>query len=278
MMQWIISSSIGLRSIVAALAVLLLIGGGWQLRTVPLDVVPEFSPLSLRVETEALGLSASEVESLITVPMEADLLNGVPWLKSIESESLTGLSSIELLFVPGTDLMNARQMIQERLAQAHALPNVSQPPRLLQPVSSASRVMNIGLTSKTVSLTDISVQAQWTIAPRLAGVPGVANVSIVGQRDRQLQVLFDPKRLKEAKVTLEQVVKTAGEAVWASPLTYLSSSTPGSGGFIDMPNQRLNIRHISPIVTAKEFARVPGALARPSRSVMFPMSLNRISR
>ena len=257
MMRWIISSGLRLRTMVAALAALLLIVGGWQLHNVPLDAVPEFSPLSLQVKTEALGLSATEVESLITVPMEADLLNGVPWLRSIESESMTGVSSIELFFVPGTDLIQARQMIQERLVQAHALPNVSKPPRLLQPVASAARVMNIGLSSKTVSLIDMSVQAQWTIVPRLAGVPGVANVTVWGQRERQLQVRIDPRRLQAAKVTTEQIVKTAGEAVWASPLTYLSSSTPGSGGFIDTPNQRLNIRHISPILTPAAFARIP---------------------
>ena len=257
MMRWIVSSSLRLRTMIAAVAALLLIAGGWHLRNVPLDAVPEFSPLSLQVKTEALGLSAGEVEALITVPMEADLLNGVPWVKSIESESMTGVSSIELFFVPGTDLIQARQMIQERLVQAHALPNVSKPPRLLQPIASAARIMNIGLSSKTVSMIDMSVQAQWTIVPRLVGVPGVANVTVWGQRERQLQVLVDPKRLHGAKVTVEQIVKTAGEAVWASPLTYLSSSTPGSGGFIDTPNQRLNIRHVSPIVTAKEFAKIP---------------------
>lgn len=257
MINWIVTSSLRLRTLIACLAVLLIVGGGWHLRNVPLDVAPEFSPLSLTVKTEALGLSAAEVESLITVPMEADLLNGVPWLKSIESESVTGLSSIEMFFVPGTNLLQARQMIQERLTQAHALPNVSKPPRLLQQVASASRIMNIGMTSKTVPLIDMSVQAQWNIVPRLLGVPGVSNVSIYGQRERQLQVLVDPQRLKDANLTLEQVVKTAGEAVWASPLTYLNSSTPGTGGFIDTPNQRLNIRHVSPIITDKEFARVP---------------------
>jgi Cu/Ag efflux pump CusA len=185
------------------------------------------------------------------------LLNGVPWLKSIESESITGVSSIEMFFAPGTDLMHARQMVEERLTQAHALPNVSTPPLLLQPVSTANRIMNIGLSSKTVSLIDMSVEAQWTIVPRLVGVPGVANVSIWGQRNRQIQVRVDPKRLHANGVTLEQVVKTAGEAVWASPLTFLNSSTPGTGGFIDSPNQRLNIRHLSPISTATDFAKVP---------------------
>ena len=257
MMRWIISSSLRLRAVIIASSVSILIAGVWQLRSTPLDVVPEFSPLSLQVKTEALGLSSSEVESLITVPLEADLLNGVPWLQSIESESITGLSSIEMFFAPGTNLMHARQMVQERLTQAHALPNVSSPPLLLQPVSTASRIMNIGLSSKTVSLIDMSVQAQWNIVPRLVGVPGVANVSVWGLRKRQLQVQVDPSRLHASKVTLEQVVKTAGEAVWASPLTFLNSSTPGTGGFIDTPNQRLGVRHLSPIRTAQDFAKVP---------------------
>ena len=257
MLNWIISSSLRLRTVMLALAVLLLAGGVWRMRSLPVDIVPEFSRLSLEVQTEALGLSASEVESLITVPLEADLLNGVPWLKSIESESITGLSSIEMFFATGTDLMQARQMVQERLTQAHALPNVSSPPVLLQPVSSASRIMNIGLSSKTVSLIEMSVQARWNIVPRLVGVPGVANVSVWGHRDRQVQVQVDPATMNAKGVTLEQVIKTAGEAVWASPLTYLNSSTPGAGGFIDTPNQRLGVRHISPTSSPETFAKVP---------------------
>ena len=257
MLHGIVSSSLRLQAIVLALAAVLLFGGLWRMRSLSLDVVPEFSPLSLEVHTEALGLSASEVESLITVPLEADLLNGVPWLQSIESESITGLSAIEMFFAPGTNLMQARQMVQERLTQAHALPNVSSPPVLLQPVSSASRIMNIGLSSKTVSLIEMSVQARWNIVPRLVGVPGVANVSVWGQRNRQVQVQVDPATLKAKGVTLDQVVKTAGEAVWASPLTYLNSSTPGAGGFIDTPNQRLGVRHISPMSSPETFAEVP---------------------
>ena len=153
--------------------------------------------------------------------------------------------------------MRARQMVNERMTQARALPNVSTPPTLLQPVATANRIMNVGLSSKSVPLIDMSVQAQWTIVPRLTGVPGVANVSIWGQRNRQVQVLVDPARLHSKDVTLDQIVKTAGEAVWASPLTYLNSSTPGAGGFIDTPNQRLNVRHVFPITAAEDFAKIP---------------------
>ncbi len=255
MLAWLISSSLRLRSLIVAAAALLIVGAV-GLRDKSLDIVPEFSPLSLTVKTEALGLSSAEVESLITVPLEADLLNGVPWLQVIQSESMAGLSTIQMVFAPGTDLMKARQMVHERLTQAHALPNVSSPPVMLQPVSSASRVMNIGLSSKSVSLIEMSVQARWNIAPRLAGVAGVANVSIWGQRERQVQVHVDAQNLRNKGIKLHQVIKTAGEAVWSSPLTFLNSSTPGTGGFIDTPNQRLNIRHQLPITTARTFSKV----------------------
>ena len=127
MLAWLISFSLRLRNLVVAVAAGLLILGAVGIRTKPPDVIPEFSPLLLTVKTESLGLSSAEVESLITVPLEADLLNGVPWLQVIQSESMAGLSTIEMIFAPGTDLMKARQMVQERLTQAHALPNVSSP-------------------------------------------------------------------------------------------------------------------------------------------------------
>src|SRR4029078_2060761 len=137
MLAWLISSSVRLRTIIAVTAAGLLIFGAVGLRDKPLGVIPGFSPLSLTVKTEALGLSSAEVESLITVPLEADLLNGVPWLQVIQSESMGGPSRHEMIFKPGNDLMKARQMVQERLTQARALPNVSSAPVMLQPVSSA---------------------------------------------------------------------------------------------------------------------------------------------
>ena len=147
------------------------------------------------------------------------------------------------------DLTDARQLVQEQLTQAHANPNVSQPPQMLQPVSSESRVMMIGLSSSKLTPIQQSVLARWTIRPRLMGVHGVANVSIFGLRDRQLQVLVDPDRLRDNDVTLNQVIRTAGNAQLVSPLSFLEASTPGTGGFIDTPNQRLQIRHILPTVT-----------------------------
>ena len=229
MMRWIVGSSLRLRHVVVAVATLLLMFGFARLTEMPVDALPEFSRPSVEVQTEALGLSAQEVEAMITTPMEADMLNGTPWVEEIRSQSIPGLSSIVLVFEDGTDLMRARQVVQERLTEVFALPNVSKPPTMLNPTSSASRVMEIGLTSETMSLIDISVLARWTVVPRLMGLPGVANVSIWGQRKRQLQVQVDPEELRDEGVTLMQVIRTTGNALWTSPLSYLEASTPGTG-------------------------------------------------
>ena len=102
----------------------------------------------------------------------------------------------------------------------------------------------------------MSVLARWTVKPRLMGVPGVANVAIWGQRKRQLQVQVDPERLQAAGVTLDQIISTTGDALWVSPLSFLNASLPGTGGFIDTPNQRLGVRHVQPITSAEELAKV----------------------
>jgi CzcA family heavy metal efflux pump len=229
--------------------------GVLRLRDIPVDVFPEFQPPLVEVQTEALGLSAEEVESLITINLE-ELLSGTSWLQSITSQSLTGLSRILMVFEPGTDVMRARQLVQERLTLAYTLPNVSKAPVMIQPLSATSRVMMIGLTSKTVSPMQTSVLARWTIRPKLLGVPGVANVAIWGSRTRQLHVHIDPKRLRDRGITQEEVITATGDTMWVSPLTFLKSSFPGTGGWIDGPNQRMQVQHTLPISSPKELAQV----------------------
>ena len=90
MMAWIVQSSLRFRPLVVGIAVATLIFGIAQLGSMPRDVVPEFTPPYVEIQTEALGLSAEEVEQLITVPLEADLLDGVPWLDVIRSQSVPG--------------------------------------------------------------------------------------------------------------------------------------------------------------------------------------------
>jgi Cu/Ag efflux pump CusA len=256
-MRGIVHSSLQYRFLVIVLAIVLLASGFNQIRTMPVDVLPEFSPPFVEIQTEAPGLSAKEVEGIVTVSLEQSMLAGVPWLESIRSESMPGLSTIYLYFEPGTDINRARQLVGERIALSAALlPAVSKKPVMIQPLSSANRFMIVGLSSEDLSLMDLSVLARWTIAPRIMGVPGVAHVAIWGQRDRQLQVLVDPEHLQEKGVSIDQVIATAGNALWVSPLTFLEASSPGTGGFIDTPNQRLSVWHVLPISSAEELGEV----------------------
>jgi Cu/Ag efflux pump CusA len=259
MLVALIRASVRFRFLVVALAVGLMIVGIARLPKMPVDVLPETSPVVVQLQTEAQGLSAEEVESLVTMPLEKTLLEGVLGVVNVTSDSIPGLSSIVLHFAPGTNLYQARQLVQERLSGAFILPNVSKPPVMLQPLSTTSDVMIVGLSSDTLSQIDLSVLSRWTIVPRLLGVAGVANVSTFGQADRQLQVLVQPATLAADHVSLAQVISATGNSQLVSPLSYLQGSTPGTGGFLENQNQRLTIRHILPFGTPSNLGQVPVA-------------------
>ena len=240
-MRWLIETALRVRLLVVALTVLTVVLGVQAARTVSLDVFPEFAPPLVEIQTEAPGLSALEVEQLISVPLE-QALNGTSFVTTVRSKSVIGLSSVVLLFARGTDLLVARQLVQERLSRAAAtLPGVAHPPVLLSPLSSTSRALKIGVSSRSLSQMELSTLAKWTIRPRLMAVPGVANVAIWGQRDRQLQVLVDPDRLVGHGLSVQDVERSVGDAV-----------AVGAGGFIDGPNQRLPVAHRPHVLSASD--------------------------
>ena len=256
MMRWIIRSSLRYRFLVVAAAVAMMTFGSTQLRDTSVDVFPEFAPPRVEIQTACIGLSSTEVEELITVPLEQNL-QGVPGLDVMRSKSVTQLSSIELIFDAGTDLMEARQLVQERIStMASTLPSWASPPVIIQPLSATSRVMKIGMSSDDVSMIDLSMLAYWKVRARLLGVPGVANVAIWGQRRQMLFVNVDPARLHAAGVTLEQAMTVTADALDAGLLKYTTGTLVGTGGAVETPNQRLGVQHTLPILTAPDLKRV----------------------
>ena len=250
MMRWIVETALRLRFVVVALAFVLMVAGTRAARNTPLDVFPEFAPPLVEMQTEAPGLSTSEVEALVTVPIET-AMNGVVGLKTLRSKIVLGLSSVVLIFEDGTDLLSARQLVQERLLRiATSLPVAAHAPVILSPLSSLSRVMKIGMTSDKLSQVEMTTLAKWTMRPRLMSIPGVANVAIWGQRDRQLQVLIDPARLRASNVTLADLTAAAREG---------TSTT--AGGFLETAQQRLAVAH-APAVSQRR--RSPPDPDRPA--------------
>jgi len=258
MLRSVLAGALRFRLLLVGAAAGLIVLGVISLRQMHADVVPELaSGPVLEVQTEALGLSGKEVEQYVTVPLENNLLDGIMGVWDVRSNSVPGLSSVDLYFQPGTTVLHARQLVQERLTNAFSLPNVSKPPLLIGPLSTSSRVLMIGLTSKSLSGIELSYLARWIVKPRLSGVPGVANVAIFGQQDRQLQVLVNPSALAARGITLQQIIDTAGNSQLVSPLSYLEGAAPGTGGFLDGPNQRLEIRPLLPLGTPRDLAQVP---------------------
>ena len=255
-MRSIVRFSLRFPWLVIAVAAGLLVIGLIQIGNARKDLLPEFIPTTVEVQTEALGLSAAEVDQFITTPLEQDLLNGVAFLDKVESASLPGLSSVVMTFEPGTDILDARQVVAERLTQAAGLPQVAGPPQMIQPLSSTSRIVIASLSSDELTQVEQSVLARWVIVPRLLSVEGVANVAIWGFRDRQLQVLVDPARLAQEQIGLREIIRTAGNALEVSPLSFLEASSPGTGGFIDTVNQRLHVFHQQSISTPDQLAQI----------------------
>lgn len=255
----VLSGALRFRLLLVGVAAGLIAFGIIALPRMHADVLPELAqgPV-LEVQTESPGLSSQEVEQYITVPEENNLLDGVMGVWDVRSQSTPGLSTVDLYFEPGVTTLHARQLVEERLTNSFSLPAVNKPPLLIQPLSSSSRALLIGLNAPgNMSPLELSYLARWVVKPRLSGVPGVANVAIFGQQDRQMQVQVDPAKLAASHVGLQQVIDTAGNAQLVSPLTYLEGSAPGTGGFLDGPNQRIDIRPVLPLGAPKDLAQVP---------------------
>jgi CzcA family heavy metal efflux pump len=257
MLRWIVQTSLRYRYLVVFMAAALMVFGITRLSGSSVDVFPEFAPPRVEIQTISLGLSASDVEELVTVPLE-NALNGVPGLDVMRSRSVPDLSDIVLIFKPGTDLIFARQVVQERVAAIYpTLPTWAAPPVMIQPLSSTSRAMKIGISSDQYDLMDLSMIAYWKIRARLLDVPGVANAPIWGERIKMPQVQVDLEKMRAYNVSLNEVMDVTADALDVGLLQYSEGSVIGTGGFIDTPDQRLGIRSVLPVITPETLGEVP---------------------
>jgi len=256
-MRWIVKTSLQYRYLVVFAAIALMIFGLTRLSNSSIDVFPEFAPPKVEIQTLSLGLSAADVEELVTVPLE-QALNGVPGLDVMRSRSVSDLSDIVLIFKPETDLIFARQLVAERIAAVFpTLPTWAAPPVMIQPLSSTSRAMKIGISSDQYDLMDLSMIAYWKIRARLLDVPGVANAPIWGERIKMPQVQVDLKKLRAYGVPLEDVMDVTADALDVGLLQYSEGSVIGTGGFIDTPDQRFGIRSVLPVISPETLGEVP---------------------
>ena len=234
-------------AIVVALSIAIVVAGLFRLRNAAWDVFPEFAPPQITVQTEAPGLSATEVEQFIAVPIES-ALSGVSELVTLRSSSVPGLCVVTAIFDHGTDVLAARQLISERLNEVNSvLPEVADTPRLMPLTASTSRLLMVGLTSNgTANQESLRTIADWTLRRRIQSVPGVAHVEVFGGDIKQYQILVSPLKLQEYHVTLNDVVTSSSNALGF-----------GGAGFLETANQRLSIRQRTQLADLDDLAAAP---------------------
>ena len=255
-MRAIISASLRFRYLVVAAVVAVMFFGIGQIQNMPVDVFPEFAPPRVEIQTPSWGLAAADVEEFVTVPLE-QALAGVEGLDVMRSKSVPDLSSVLLIFEPGTDLVLARQLVQERINQVTpSLPTWASPPFMLPPLSSTSRVMKIGLSSDEHSLIDMSLFAYWTIRQRLLEVDGVANIAIWGERLKQTHVQVDPVLMAEHGVSLDALMEATANSLDEGILKFAEGNIIGTGGFVDTPNQRLVVNYAAAVGSSADLRDV----------------------
>ncbi len=231
MLQWLVQHSLRFRGIVLALGCLLVGYGLYVAWHAKLDVLPEFVQPQVEVQTESPGLTAEQVEVLVTRPVES-AIGGASEMEMIRSETIQGLSVVTALFKDGTDVYRARQMLAEKLSTvAGDLPAGVKAPRMFPLVSSTMDVLKFGLISTNLTPMQLRTFADWTLIPRLLAVPGVAKCSIFGGEVRQIQIRLRPDRLQELDLSVQDVLDAARNATGVR-----------GAGFIESPEQRLNIQ------------------------------------
>ena len=242
-MNAIIKWALQNRLIVVAIAALLLVWGTYVALNLPVDVFPDLNKPTITILTEAEGLAPEEVETQVSYPIET-VMNGVPGVSRVRSQSGIGLSIVYVEFDWGTDIYRNRQLVAEKITEAREqLPEGVSP--FLAPISSImGEIMLISVKSKdgTTNPLDVRTLADWTIRPRLLTVTGISQVIPIGGGVKQYQALVSPEKLKQFGITIEDV-STALE----------KSNTNSTGGFVDAQSQEYLVRNLGRFYSIDEF-------------------------
>ncbi len=246
MLSRLVTLSLKHPRLVALAAAVLLVAGSLTLVNANYDVFPDFVPAQAEVQTEAPGLSAEQVEQLVTRPVE-QAVNGAAGVETVRSDSIQGLSIVNVVFKEGAEPYRARQIVAEALSEAASeLPAGVGPPKVSPLTSSTMDLLKIGFTSPKADPQALRDFVQWQVRPRLMAVPGVARATVYGGQIRRLEVRVRPDALTARSLSLDDVVKAAQ-----------TSTALSGGGFIDTSEQRILVEPRAQAAAAADIAATP---------------------
>ena len=254
MLAAIVRASLENPRIITAFACLIALLGAAALTGARFDVFPDFAPPHVLVQTEAPGLDATQVEALVTRPLEG-LLAGTENVATLRSTSSQGLSAIQVVFDRNGDPHRQRQVVTERLAEfGGSLPDGVRAPQLSPLSSSMEYLVHFGYTSDRLSPMELRDLVQWSIKPQILAVPGVAQAQIFGGEVRERTVEIDPVRLTAAHLSLNDVTAATRQAIASI-----------GGGYVETPTQRIVISSLlsgaTPEALAQAIVNTPGGAA-----------------
>jgi CzcA family heavy metal efflux pump len=228
MLTGIVRACLGRPWLVAAAALLLLVYGGVVLKGAKFDVFPDFVPAEAEVQTEAPGLSAEQVEQLVTRVVEQSV-NGAAGVVAVRSESIPGLSIVQVVFAEGSDPYRARQVVSEAVAETTAaMPAGVQAPAVAPLTSSTMDLLKVGFLSDRLSPMDLRALVDTVVRPRILATPGVARATVYGGQIRRLEVRVRPDQLAARGLAFTDVEAAVRQSTGVS-----------GGGHIDTLQQRI---------------------------------------
>src|SRR6201996_937013 len=250
MLSAIVRWSLGRPRLVAAFAVLLLVYGAVVLRGAKFDVFPDFVPAQAEIQTEAPGLDAEQVEQLVTRVVEQSV-NGAAGVTPVRSESIPGLSIVQVLFADGTDPYRARQVVAEAVGETTGdLPAGVKAPAVQPLTSSTMDLLKIGFTSDKLSPMALRALVDTQGRPRLLSTPGVAKATGFGGQIRRIEVSARPDALAARGLAFSDLINAVKASTGVS-----------GGGFIDTDQQRVLVTPKGQARGAADIAAAPIALA-----------------
>ncbi|MFT6179444.1 MAG: CzcA family heavy metal efflux pump [Paracoccaceae bacterium] len=233
MLNKLIQFSLAQRALIIGLALIVLGLGYQQVRSLPVDVLPDLTKPTVTILTESPGLSPEEVEARVTIPLEQGLM-GVNGLNRLRTISDIGLSITFVEFDWGTDIYQARQFVQERLGAIELPEGVT--PYMTPATSLMGNIMLVAVIdpSEKTSPQELRTQADWVVGRRLQSIAGIAEVLPMGGGIRQIQIQPDPERMLSLGVTYEELRTAARDSVRNT-----------TGGYIEGDSQEIMVRNLS---------------------------------
>lgn len=245
MLNRLIDFSLRQKFVALALVLLMAAGGVFALTELPINSLPDVTPVQVLVITKAGRYSPPDVERLVSFPIET-VMNGLPDVKEVRSISQFGLSAVTVEFAEGTDIYFARQLVAQRVQSVvDALPDGVEAPQL-GPISTAlGEIYQYTVEGDGYSLTELREMQDWLVGPQLKTIPGVTEITAFGGHVKQYDVVADPARMRTAGVGLGHVMEAiaAGNGV-------------AGGNFLEHNREQYIIRGYGLIRTADDLARV----------------------